>query len=266
MKKNKLLLLLALFFAQFSFAQLGSREIIKGQIISDSTAIDNVTVFNISSNKGAVTDNLGLFTMYARPTDTLVFSSVIFKSKKLVLTENDFKVVVLKIKLEEYINELDEVIVTPTTLSGDLEKDARNIKVTDMKGAFDSGQIADLQMEKDFQSTQFNTAMPSDLSIPYGMDFIKIGKMVGKLFGKEKSKEQPVVFTSDKNFQEAVKDKFTYHFFTETLGLKHEEIGLFLNYCDSDPNVKKLLATHKEIDLIDFLISKSKEYKKLPKE
>jgi hypothetical protein len=251
---------------QISFAQLGSREIIKGQIISEATAIDNVTVFNVSSNKGAVTDKLGFFTMYARPSDTLVFSSVIFKSKKLVLTENDFKVIVLKIKLEEFINELDEVVVTPSTLTGDLEKDAKNIKVTDKQSVFNSSEIADMQMERDFQSTQFNSAMPSDLSIPYGMDFIKIGKMVGKLFGKEKSKEKPVVFTSDKNFQAAVKDKFTYHFFTETLELKHDEIGLFLNYCDADPNVRKLLATNREIDLIDFLISKSKEYKNLPKD
>ena len=266
MKKNKLLLFLFVITAQISFAQLGSREIIKGQIISEATAIDNVTVFNVSSNKGAVTDKLGFFTMYARPSDTLVFSSVIFKSKKLVLNENDFKVIVLKIKLEEFINELDEVIVTPSTLSGDLEKDAKNIKVTDKQSAFNGKEIADMQMEKDFQSTQFNTAMPSDLSIPYGMDFVKIGKMVGKLFGKEKSKEKPVVFTSDKNFQAAVKDKFTYHFFTETLELKHDEIGLFLNYCDADPNVRKLLATNKEIDLIDFLISKSKEYKNLPKD
>ncbi|MCB0443185.1 MAG: carboxypeptidase-like regulatory domain-containing protein [Flavobacterium sp.] len=266
MKKNKLLLLLTLLLAQISLAQLGSREIIKGQIISEATAIDNVTVFNVSSNKGAVTDKLGFFTMYARPSDTLVFSSVIFKSKKLVLTDNDFKVIVLKIKLEEFVNELDEVVVTPSTLTGDLEKDAKNIKVIDKQSVFNSGEIANMQLERDFQSTQFNSAMPSDLSIPYGMDFIKIGKMVGKLFGKEKSKEKPVVFISDKNFQEAVKDKFTYHFFTETLALKHDEIGLFLNYCDSDSNVRKLLATNKEIDLIDFLISKSKEYKNLPKD
>ena len=264
--KNKLLLVLMVLLAQLSQAQLGSREIIRGQIVSELTAIDNVTVFNVSSNKGAVTDNLGFFTMYARPSDILVFSSVIFKSKKLVLTEDDFKVIILKIKLEEFINELDEVVVTPSTLTGDLEKDAKNIKVTDKQSAFNNREIADMQVEKDFQSTQFNTAMPSDLSIPYGMDFVKIGKMVGKLFGQDKNTEKPIVFTSNKNFQKAVKDKFTYHFFTETLGLKKEDIGLFLNYCDSDPNVRKLLSTDKEIDLIDFLISKSKEFKNLPKE
>ena len=264
--KNNFLLIATFFIVQFSYGQFVPRVVLKGKIVAESLSIDNVTVFNVSSNKGAVTDKLGFFTMYARPSDTLVFSSVIFKSKKLVLNENDFKVIVLKIKLEEFINELDEVIVTPSTLSGDLEKDAKNIKVTDKQSAFNGKEIADMQMEKDFQSTQFNTAMPSDLSIPYGMDFVKIGKMVGKLFGKEKSKEKPVVFTSDKNFQAAVKDKFTYHFFTETLELKHDEIGLFLNYCDADPNVRKLLATNKEIDLIDFLISKSKEYKNLPKD
>jgi hypothetical protein len=62
-----------------------------------------------------------------------------------------------------------------------------------------------------------------------------------------------------------VKEKFTYYFFTETLGLKHEEIGLFLGYCENDPKVKALLAPDKEIELIDFLIFKSDEYKKLPK-
>lgn len=264
--KNKLSLILFLLIVQFSFGQLVPREIIRGQIISDSTSIDNVTVFNVSTNKGAVTDNLGFFAMYARPKDTLVFSSVIFKSKKLILTESDFKVVVIKIKLEEFINELDEVIVTPTTLSGNLEKDSKNIKVTDLNSGLNSGNIADLQLEKDFSSSLTNSAMPRDGTILYGMDFVKIGKMVGKLFAKDKQKEQPIVFTTNKNFQEAVKDKFTYHFFTETLGLRKEEIGLFLSYCDSDSNVKNLLAVNKEIDLIDFLISKSKEYKNLPKD
>jgi hypothetical protein len=124
--------------------------------------------------------------------------------------------------------------------------------------------IIDTKYELDAQSTLKNTAMPSDGSIQYGMDFVRIGKDVLKLFGKKEGTKE-ISYASDKIFQEVVKEKFTYYFFTETLGLKHEEIGLFLGYCENDPKVKALLAPDKEIELIDFLIFKSDEYKKLPK-
>lgn len=262
--KNKLLVLLSFFFSLSAFSQFVQREVIKGQIISESHVDENVTVFNISSNKGAVSDQFGYFSIYARPTDTLVFSSVVFKSKHLVLDETDFKVIIVKVKLEEFINELDEVVVTPKTLSGILEKDSKNLKVTDFKEDLDKNKIVNLMVEGDQYSTLRNSAMPNDGTILYGMDFIEIGKMIGKIFKKDKP-EKKIVFTSNKNFQEAVKDKFTYHFFTETLGLDQDEIGLFLSFCDTDPSVKNLLAVNKEIDLIDYLISKSKEYKKIPK-
>lgn len=265
MKINNYILLTLLLLVQFSWAQLIPREILRGQIISDSSVVERVTVFNKSSNKGAVSDDFGYFTMYARPSDTLVFSSVVFKPVLLVLNDLDFKVNVMKIKLDVFVNELDEVIVTPNSLSGDLVKDNRNLKVTVIDSKTGSNQkIIDTKYYGDSQSTVKNTAMPSDGSIENGMDFIRIGKDVLKLFGKkEGTKEQNYV--SDKIFQEVVQEKFTYYFFTETLGLKHEEIGLFLGYCENDPKVKSLLAPDKEIELIDFLIFKSDEYKKLPK-
>jgi hypothetical protein len=265
MKRNNYILLILLLLVQFSWAQLIPREIVRGQIISDSSVVERVTIFNKSSNKGAVSDDFGYFTMYARPTDTLVFSSVVFKPVMLVLTELDFKVNVMKIKLNVFVNELDEVIVTPNSLSGDLVKDNRNLKVTVIDPKTDSKQaIIDTKYELDAQSALKNTAMPSDGSIQYGMDFVRIGKDVLKLFGKKEGTKE-ISYASDKIFQEVVKEKFTYYFFTETLGLKHEEIGLFLGYCENDPKVKTLLAPDKEIELIDFLIFKSDEYKKLPK-
>jgi hypothetical protein len=265
MKRNNYILLILLLLVQFSWAQLIPREIVRGQIISDSSVVERVTIFNKSSNKGAVSDDFGYFTMYARPTDTLVFSSVVFKPVMLVLTDLDFKVNVMKIKLNVFVNELDEVIVTPNSLSGDLVKDNRNLKVTVIDPKTDSKQaIIDTKYELDAQSTLKNTAMPSDGSIQYGMDFVRIGKDVLKLFGKKEGTKE-ISYASDKIFQEVVKEKFTYYFFTETLGLKHEEIGLFLGYCENDPKVKTLLAPDKEIELIDFLIFKSDEYKKLPK-
>ena len=265
MKRNNYILLILFLVVQFSWAQLVPREILRGQIISDTAVVERVTIFNKSSNKGAVADDFGYFTMYARPSDTLVFSNVVIKPVQLVLDELDFRVNVMKIKLEIFVNELDEVIVTPNSLSGDLVKDNRNLKVTMIDPKTDSKQaIIDTKYELDSQSALKNTAMPSDGSIQYGMDFVRIGKDVLKLFGKKEGSKE-ANYTSDKIFQEVVQEKFTYYFFTQTLGLKQDEIGLFLSYCENDPKVKVLLGPDKEIELIDFLIFKSEEYKKLPK-
>ena len=261
--KTKTLFFFILLFVSNSFGQIVPREILRGQVVSDSIEIERVTIFNISSNKGAVSDDLGYFTLYARPTDTLIFSSVIIKPTKLILTELDFAVKIMKVKLNVSVNELDEVIVSPYSLSGDLAKDNKNLKVTMINPEINNLEIKDLMLEGDQYSSPKNRTMPPDGSMEYAMDLKRIGKSIYNFFAKEKPKEAN--YTTDQYFQDVVKEKFTYHFFTETLGLKQDEIGLFLNYCENDSSVKKLLAPNKEIELIDFLISKSETFKKIPK-
>lgn len=260
MRQKLFFILLFGLFSLSASSQL-SREILRGQIVSDSAIAERVTVFNISSNKGAVSDDLGFFTIFARASDTLVFSSVAFKQTSLVLTETDFLVTVMKVRLEVFVNELDEVVVRPFSLSGDLARDEKNLKVTMKKSDINPLQATDILLVEDKQSSLRNTAMPNDGSIQYGMDFVRIGKDILRWFKKDKE-EKPIEFVSDKIFSEAAQEKFTYHFFTETLGLEQDEIGLFLSYCENDPKVKSLLSQNKEIELIDFLISKSVDYKK----
>ena len=128
----KQLLLLLLFFPCFVFSQFVPRQILRGKIVSDSIAVERVTVYNSSSNVSAVTDDFGKFTIYARAKDTLVFSSVALDSKRLILEETDFTFEVLKIKLEVSINVLDEVIISPIKLTGNLASDSKKIKTIDV--------------------------------------------------------------------------------------------------------------------------------------
>ena len=52
------------------------------------------------------------------------------------------------------------------------------------------------------------------------------------------------------------------YFFTNTLKLKSNEVGLFLDYCENDPKSKTLLQEKDEFMLIDFLITKNEEFKR----
>lgn len=256
-KKNELVILL--FFCFFyTNAQLVSREILKGKVITDSIAIDNIIIKNKTSNKKAKADSEGYFVIYAKPKDTLLFSSSLFQDKQLILKQSDFDVNVLEVKIEISITALDEVVVS--ILSGNLEKDAKKIKVTTIDPKLDKN-TQDKQFYGDQYSSPKNITMPSDLSIPYGFDAVAVGKKIGKLFSKEKEKK--VHFSSTKSFQNAVKDRFTYAFFTETLALQEDEIGLFLAYCDTDEKVYKLLDIDNEIYLIEYLIKKRQDYKSI---
>ena len=253
-----------LFWQSSLYAQFPVRELLRGQVTAESIDIDNVTVFNTSSNKGAITDQAGFFTIMAKPTDTLVFSSVAFKSRRLVLNEVDFKVNVIVVALDLMVNELEEVVVTPRSLSGDLIRDNRNLKVTMLKENVESNAV-NMQVVDDFYTSPRNIAMPSDGTIPLGMDFVAIGRMIGKgVFGKRDRDRKGNVnakYYQNRIVPQIIKEKFTYSFFTETLELNHDEIGLFLDFCDKDPKLRTLLEPQKEIHLIEFLIEKNKEYK-----
>jgi hypothetical protein len=118
-----------------------------------------------------------------------------------------------------------------------------------------------MQFEDDKQSTAKNTVMYSDQTIKYGTDFVRIFKDVKKLLKKNDDVKEDVI--SDIAFVEYSKDNFTPDFFTKTLGLKPDEIDLFLMYCSNDAESKKYLKPEEKFELIDFMINKNKEFKKI---
>ena len=65
MKTNYCLLLLFVIISQIGMAQHIERKVLKGRIVADSIEVENLTVFNITSNIGAVTNADGKFSIDA---------------------------------------------------------------------------------------------------------------------------------------------------------------------------------------------------------
>jgi hypothetical protein len=57
--------------------------------------------------------------------------------------------------------------------------------------------------------------------------------------------------------------RVSYDFFTNTLKLNDDEIRLFLVFCENDSKAKTLLKPESEFELMDFLITKNKEFKRI---
>ena len=258
--KNSTLTIVLLLVSQLFFAQQLPREIIYGQITSDSISVEGITITNKTTKRYSISDDEGNFSLHAREKDTLVFTSMNYSSKMVILNSSDFKMKILRIKLESQIMQLDEVIIDPNSLTGDLEKDSKNIKVTQIDPKINMKDALATQYEADGVTAVYNKSMegPGAIAPLFQPDLIKIVKMFG-LF-KDKKKDKKVAFTSSKIFPEAVQEKLSESFFLDTLKLKRDQIGLFLAYCENDPRAQGLLYANKEFELVDFLISKKTEY------
>jgi len=245
--KTKLKIICFLFFCQLSFGQNENRKSLHGQFVNEFALVDNGYVFNLNSKTRTFISNQGFFDILAKAKDTLLVSSAAFKSKKVILQEKDFAKPLFVVNLESQTTLLKEIIVKGKT---------------EIKPAIPSSQkIVDMEFTDDAKSSPKNRTMPSDGTIEYGMDFVRIFKMASKVFKKNSAEKAGL--NAQVDFSDVVSKGLDRYFFTNTLKLKSEEIGLFLDYCENDPKSKNLLKEEDEFMLIDFLITKNEEFKRI---
>jgi hypothetical protein len=244
--KNRLGILVVCLFCQIMLGQNSSRKPLHGQVTNSTLAIESGYVMNINANVRTFIGSGGLFDIMARPKDTLLFSGLAFQSKKVVLSEKDCTAVLYLIQLDLANNQLKEVVVRKDLKVKSLDKDTQK--------------YVDMQFEDDKQSTAKNSAMYSDQTIKYGMDFVRIFKDVKKIL-KKKDDVKPEVI-DDMAFVQYSRANFTKEFYTKTLELKEDEIDLFLMYCSNDPESKRHLQPDQKFELMDFMVNKNKEFKK----
>jgi hypothetical protein len=270
--KNKSILFFIFLFSQLFFSQEVERKILKGRIVADSIEVENLTVFNITSNIGAVTNVDGKFSIKAKATDTLYIQGLSYDSKKYVLTDKDFWLEELQIKLHIKVTELNEIEVTPYTLTGTLKEDTKRIQVYgEAFNGIDANAVK--YYEDDVRlGTPVNTAIYNPLA-PNGsnFDFKLIGKGIGKLLGIKGNpkKNSELVFEErrqrdiqTKSFSEHMFERFSHNFFVETLKIKHEDIPMFLQFAEMPiKDLSLFLKPEYEMQLIEYLTTKSKMFK-----
>ena len=261
--KTKLLFFLFLITSSL-IAQKLPREVLYGQLITDSTEVDNVLVTNKTAKLAVYSRKDGTFQIHVRVKDTLVFSSLNFPPQSLILNEADLKLNVLKIKIESRPNQLDEVVINPNALSGNLKKDNENIKITQLKPEIDNLLAIAILYEDDEQSSPENKLMPGYLDSQYMMDFQAIGvKLIRSLKNSEAKRTKNKDISS---FSVIVQNRFSDEFFRNNFKMDKKQTEAFLIFCESDHQAKALTANGNDFELIEFLMLKKQEYKKFKKE
>lgn len=269
------ILYLFLLMTILSFSQVKERELLVGKIKSDTLEVVNITVFNVSSNIGAITDVDGKFSIKVREKDTLVIQGLAYLSSKYVVQKSDLEKNVLEIYLKTRINELNEIEVSPYTLSGILELDTKKIKTyTPDLSAVDYSKLSanDIRTTPAINNTNINVLAQTPVNVlaVFGL----IGKGIKKLIGSTNNdkkisaseqafNEKRLKEVASKSFSDHMKENFSNHFFTNQLKIKNEDIPLFLAFAEVKPEkLVDYLQTENNIKLVEYLISKAEAFKK----
>jgi len=239
--KAKILPITLFFTFLFCFSQ--TEKPIKGIVLCDDVPVQGIEVVNLVSEKTSITNSNGEFSIVAKAEDILVFVSKKYYYKRFFLEKEDVKKNNIKIKLTQKPEELEEVVITKASI--------------DSKGLFSQEVADEIKLEKGkYRNRQIN-----DGTIENGADLMRIGGMILDLFIKKKEmKKEP---DSKIEFKELATTNYEETFFTNTLKLKPEEVALFLEFCDADPKSKTILDNNNPLSLMDFILTKNEEFKKL---
>lgn len=242
MKKLAVILLISII--QFSYSQ--SKKVISGSVFSQNLLIPGVEIINLSTEKSTTTNANGEFLIAAKINDSILIFHKDYELKGIKISSDDLNTTKIKIEITRKAEELKEVVIHQVNIDWKLDK------------KWEKEKNHEIAMEKKAKALK-NSGVYNG-TIPNGMDFVKIGKMI--FGGLLKGKKEMAVNTEE--FKDIATANFDQKFYTESLKLKKEQIETFLTFCNFDPESKKMLSKNSNnLELMDFLYKKSVEFRKI---
>jgi hypothetical protein len=250
--------IIILFFIQSLTAQIDNRVFVAGEVIVplDGEA-SQIEIINQNSKEGTVTNQYGQFGISVKEGDRLRFEAIQYQNFIVVIDENIVKNKKFTIKINDKINTLDEVIVTPYDLEGNIEVDAKKVKTNFYQAPESEAVINEYEGEQP-------TIRSQTLTENYTTEqrFIKNGLNIANIFREIlSSREVKEDNTLPKNVDVMVRKMYKDSFFKENLDIDEENINEFIFYVEDKGLTKNMLQKGNELDLIEFLIKRSEEFK-----
>jgi hypothetical protein len=222
----------------FCCFQICFSQHVKGNVRATNLPISDVEVINVSSKEVVNTSVEGVFEIKATASNWIIFYHKDYDVVKIYIDSLfDFNKS-LEVQLYQKSTKIEEVLV---------EK-----KQPFLKGLKTGMPVIPYNKP----STNF-----SDGTVNTPVDFIQVFGLIKGLF-KNKNKvsfkpKEPV------RFRTFTAQSYSADFLINSLKLKPEEIDEFLNFCSFDPMSKEAVENSDKLILLQFLITKADEFKKV---
>jgi hypothetical protein len=260
---KKLLTIIVFCVSFYAISQDIKRESINGKIIIEHNDIEDITIYNSSSNKGTVTNENGEFIIAVALNDLLEIRALQYQSFDVIVSKAILESKKISIFLIEEIKKLDEVIITTKGLSGNITTDINSVKTFNPKldaiyfgikdkDAYDFTDNSAGQIEN-------NDTDPKAQTMVNGLNVVNVvDQLLIPLFRSE---------VTDKNSAgvpevpaKAIKYYFGSNFLIENFNIPEYRVEEFIRYVEDETFDFDLLNYGHEIELLELLSKKSKVF------
>jgi len=235
----------------FSFLLLGTQIIFsqtnqyyksfKGEVVSDSLNLSGIHIINKTSGAKSITNENGLFSIGVKKNDTIIISSIQIKPHVIVVNPKIFNQDLIKVYVEPFVNELDNVEVKPHNLSGNMLNDMLDSGIKDPIN-FDDVGIPGFKGKGKEKIVSAKSLILSTLLLPLtgGLDIEAVYKHLSGYYKRLKKKR-----LLDKQYASVVSIMEFYGliFFINNFELEEDEVYEFVLGALENSNIEKDFRT-----------------------
>lgn len=252
---NKTYLLILLLLLNFSaFGQ--ERELLVGKIIAQDGEVSFINILNLSSGMGTTNNSDGEFEIQVAKQDTLLFSSIQYEQREVIITEEVLKMSFLTVLLVDKIDELKEVSLSDIDLSGNLATDLEYIPtLTQADLGFPMSDIPKLTSIERKLKTASNVSTSSKKNPP-GLINVSLDGILNRINGKIEKLQKAAANEDLSQVVDAGMAALPVSFF-EDLTIPEDRIRDFVYFCAEDQRFYDLLPETKRLELLEFYLEKA---------
>ncbi|WP_422107441.1 hypothetical protein [Winogradskyella sp.] len=265
---KNLIVVICCFLGTCIYGQEVERVAVNGRIVVSIDDKEGVTVFNTSSNKGTVTDKNGDFKIDVALNDIVEFGALQFEDFKITITEDVLKSKKLTVILVEEVNKLDEVVLLPFGLTGNINADLENVRTYNVSldyVYFGLDHIEDFEFSADFKSKVENLAFNENN--PRVENMLNVVNLAGFIVGQVVDMDNDDTMTNEEKainktpFKEAL-DKYSVNYIHINFDIPLEQVEAFIDYVEEEGIDTELLNKDKELQFLERISQLSKSFLK----
>ncbi|GAA3609962.1 carboxypeptidase-like regulatory domain-containing protein [Flavivirga amylovorans] len=259
---KKAIFFLVLLSTMHMISQNANRVKVSGKIIVESSDISGITIYNVSSNKGVITDENGEFKLRVALDDlievsALQYQNINFKVNKAIIESKK-----IKLFLIEEIYKLEEIVVSSKGLSGNLNTDIDNTEVFKPKLDalyFGIKHSDDFDFRADNRSESTNIVKTEHLAMVNGLNIVNVvDQLLLPLFRSEVADKKELGIPDVP--VESIKYYFGSEFLVDNFNIPSHRVEDFIRFVERKGFDFSLLNYGKEMEFLELLNKKSLEF------
>ena len=246
-----------------ALAQNDNRIKIYGKVFVDSYDVEGLVVNNLTSKSSTITDMYGEFNINVKLNDHIKISALHFDTVHVIITKEIIKSKLLTVFLDERLTALDEVVILPFSLTGDLEADLLKVRTFNPKFEiiyFGNSENEETQYS-DIQYQKVENTILSQGRFYNGVDLVKITNWLVKPLFTNKTNSKETKTSEISNF-ENLRDTYTKDFISSNFNIPGDKVNDFIAFSLKNNTNPSLYEKGKDIELIEYLVNQSKLFLK----